>query len=104
MYNYEFEKNNESIVKEATNVNVKVDNKYYQTNFVLTEKNLLIFYDANMGNPVWGMGTHPLPELYLLFSIPKNDVKIEKIENNLYIIVDNKKINCYSFDLEYFLK
>ena len=65
---------------------------------------MLIFYDANMGNPVWGMGTQPLPELYLLFSVPKNDVKIEKTENSLYIIVDNKKINCYSFDLEKFLK
>lgn len=104
MYNYDFKKNNESIVKEAVNVNIKIADNYYQTNFVLTEKNLLVFYDINKGNPIWGAGTHTLPELYLLFSVPINKVKYEIKEDNLYIIIDKQKINCYSFDLAKFLK
>ncbi len=104
MYNYDFKSNNESVVKEAVNINIKVNNDYYQTNFILTEKNLLVFYDFNRGNPIWGMGTHTLPELILLFKIPINDVKYEKKDNNLYILIDNQKINCYNFDLKQFLK
>lgn len=103
MYNYDFKMNNESMIKELTNVNIKIDDTYYQVNFVLTERNLLAFYDINRGNPVWGRGTHTLPELCVLFSIPISNIKYEIEDNNLYLIVDNKKINCYSFDLEGFL-
>ena len=52
MYNYDFKKNDESILKKIMNVNIKINKKYYQTNFVLTEKNLLIFHDINCGNPI----------------------------------------------------
>lgn len=103
MYNYDFKKDNESIIKEQTNVNIKTDGAYYQVNFVLTERNLIAFYDINRGNPVWGRGTHTLPELYVLFSIPINNIIYEIEDNDLYLIVDNKKVNCYSFDLENFL-
>lgn len=103
MYDYDFKKNNESIIKELTNVNIKFDNAYYQVNFVLTDKNLLAFYDTNRGNLTWGSGTHPLPELCVLFSIPISNIKYEIEDDNLYLIVDNKKINCYSFDIEEFL-
>ena len=104
MYNYDFKKTHESILKEARDVNVKVDKKYFQTTFVLTEKNLLVFYDINRGNPIWGAGTYTPPSLDLLFSVPRNKVVYEVIDNNLYLIVDNEKINCYDFNLEGFLK
>lgn len=104
MYNYDFKKTNESIIKEARDVNIKIENNYYQTNFVLTEKNLLVFYDINIGNPIWGIGTYTPPELYVLFSVSRNKVVYEIENNNLYLIVDDKKINCYDFDLEGFLK
>ena len=61
MYNYNFKANNEMIIKEATNINIKFNNIYYLTNFILTEKHLLVFYDINKGNPIWGSGTQPLP-------------------------------------------
>ena len=104
MYNYDFKKTHESILKEARDVNIKIGNKYFQTRFVLTEKNLLIFYDINRGNPIWGVGTYIPPELELLFSVPKEKVKYVIEDGNLYIIVDKQKINCYDFDLEGFLK
>ena len=104
MYNYDFKKTHESILKEARDVNVKVDMEYFQTIFVLTEKNLLVFYDINRGNPIWGVGTYVPPSLDLLFSVPRSNVVYEIIDNNLYLIVDNQKINCYDFDLEGFLK
>lgn len=104
MYNYDFKKDNESIVREAKNINIKMNGNYYQTSFVLTAKNLLVFHDINNGDPIWGVGTYTLPELYLLFSVPLTKIKYEIKENNLYIIIDNQKINCYDFDLENFLK
>ena len=104
MYNYDFLKTHESILKEARDVNIKIGNKYFQTRFVLTEKNLLVFYDINRGNPIWGVGTYIPPELELLFSVLKEKVKYVIEDGNLYIIVDKQKINCYDFDLEGFLK
>lgn len=104
MYNYDFKETHESILKEARDVNVKIGNEYLQTIFVLTEKNLLVFYDINKGNPIWGSGTQPLPEFYLLFSIPTNNINYKIMKNNLYILLNNQIINCYNFNLENFLK
>ena len=104
MYNYNFKNENESIVKEKVNVNIKINDTYYKTNFVLTEKNLLVFYDINKGNPIWGTAAMPLPELHILFSIPIKNIKYEIREDNMYIILDNQEINCYDFNLEEFLK
>ena len=104
MYKKKKKKTHESILKEARDVNVKVDKEYFQTIFVLTEKNLLVFYDINRGNPIWGAGTYTPPDLDLLFSVPRSNVVYELEDDNLYLIVDNQKINCYDFDLEEFLK
>ena len=104
MYNYDFKNENESIVKEKVNVNIKINDTYYKTNFVLTEKNLLVFYDITNGDPIWGTATTPLPELHILFSIPINNIKYEIKEDNLYILLNNQEINCYDFNLEEFLK
>lgn len=104
MYNYDFKETHESIFKEARDVNVKIGNEYLQTIFVLTEKNLLVFYDINKGNPIWGSGTQPLPDFYLLFSIPTNNINYKIMKNNLYILLNNQIINCYNFNLENFLK
>ncbi len=41
MYNYDFLKTQESILKEARDVNIKIGNEYFQTRFVLTEKNFI---------------------------------------------------------------
>lgn len=103
MYNYNFKENDETLLKEKENIAIKIKDNHYQTNFVLTEKNLLAFYDINKGEPIWGMGTVPLKELYLLFKIPLDDLKYTREEDMLYIVNDNEKITCYNFDLENFL-
>lgn len=103
MYNYDFKKTHESILKEAIDVNIKIGKEYLQTRFVLTENNLLVFYDLNRGNPIWGAGTYTLPNLYLLFSVPKKNIVYKIEDNNLYLIVNKEKINCYDFDLKKFL-
>lgn len=103
MYDYNFKENEESILKKATGINVMVDGNYYQTNFVLTEKNLLIFYDVNKGNPIWGVGTNPLPELYVLKSIPVDKANYELVDGNCYLVDEDTNINCYDFDLKTFL-
>lgn len=103
MYNYNFKENDETFLKEEENITIKIKNNDYQINFVLTEKNLLAFYDINNKEPIWGRGTVPLKELYLFFKISLNDLKYTREEDILYIIYDNEKITCYNFDLENFL-
>ena len=103
MYNYDFKKTHESILKEVRDVNIKIGKEYLQTRFVLTENNLLVFYDLNRGNPIWGAGTYTPPNLDLLFCIPKKNIVYEIEDNNLYLIVNKEKINCYDFDLKKFL-
>ena len=90
-------------VPPMISVITKINDTYYKTNFVLTEKNLLVFYDITNGDPVWGTAAMPLPELYILFSIPIKNIKYEIREDNLYIILDKQEINCYDFNLDEFL-
>lgn len=103
MYIYDFKATDESIIKEVNNVNIKINENYYLSTFVLTEKNLLIFNDVNRGNPTWGAGTYSFPELHLLYSISLDELNYEKIEDNLFISTVNPIINCYDFDLNAFL-
>ena len=46
MYNYPFKDNNEHVLNEATNINIKCLNKQMLVNILLTNKNVLIFYDT----------------------------------------------------------
>ncbi len=103
MYNYDFKKENESILKEIININTKIGNKYYITNLILTEKNLLIFYDMKNEDYKLGVGINPFPNFYLLFSIPLKDLNYEIKENDTYIKTNNQEINFYDLKLEEFL-
>ena len=37
MYDYDFKNNKESILKEADDINIKMDNNFYLSIFILTE-------------------------------------------------------------------
>lgn len=104
MYNYNFKGNNESLIKEAVNINIKINKNYYQSNFVLTENNLLIFLDSNQGNALKGRGVQFLPKYDLLFKISLKELKYNIESDNLIISVNDEKINCYDFDIEEFLR
>ncbi len=104
MYHYAFLEKAESLVKEATNRNIKVNQAYYQANFVLTEKNLLIFYDINRGNVLRGRGVQVLPDYELLFQIPLQELTYQIEEGNLLLLINGIKVNCYDFDLEGFVQ
>ena len=104
MYNYDFNLNEEIIINEEKNINIKLNQNYYLTNFILTNKNLLIFYDINRGSMLWGSGTHLLPEFELLLNIPIEKLKYNIYSGNLIITLNSIEINCYDFDIDNFLK
>ncbi len=102
MYHYNFKENEESLIKEATNVNVKIEKEYYQVNFVLTEKNLLVFYDRNRGSALRGRGVQVLPDYELLFQISLKELTYNVEDQNFILLINNEKVNCYDFNLEEF--
>lgn len=99
MYNYNFKENNELLIKEEKNVNVKIKKNYYMTNFVLTEKHLLIFYDSNHNNALSSRLVQIMPQFELLLKIELNNIKYETNEDNFILIVNDERINCYDFDV-----
>ncbi len=104
MYHYHFQDNNEVLLKESLNINIKIEKRYYQVSFVLTDKNLLIFYDLNKDNVLKGRVVQVLPEYELLWKIPLEDLTYKIEDDHLLILINNQKIDCYDFDIEEFLK
>lgn len=102
MYNYKFY--NEEIINKAENINIKINNNYYITNFILTDKKLLVFQDINRGKIIWGSGTQNLPNYELLFEIPLSELNYYIKSDNLIIFINNIEVNCYDFDMDEFLK
>lgn len=104
MYNYNFNKNNEKIQNEIPNVEIQLNKCYYLTNIVITNKNLLVFYDMNRDNPLKSQGVQVLPDMNAIISIPKN--KLEKRSDNInsYIKYDNSEVILYGIDLDEYIK
>lgn len=103
MYNYNFNDTNESIISIEKNVNIKIGQNYYFVDFVLTDVNVLIFYDVNCNNILKSRLVQNIPQLELLFKIKIEELKYEINNDNFVLIVDNDKINCYDFDVSKFI-
>lgn len=103
MYNYNFKENNESLINEETNINIKINQKYYVVNFVLTEKNILIFYDINRNNVLSSRLVQMVPQFELILKIKIDSIKYEMEEDNFILVIDDKRINCYDFDVNKFV-
>lgn len=99
MYDYDF--SNEKVINEAMTINIKYNNKYYLTNILLTQKNILFFIDENKDNFLKGSGVQVLPEFVLLVKYPTDKIKFKENENETII---NNELNIYNFDLKEFLK
>lgn len=99
MYDYNF--NNEKVIKEAVNVNLKFQERYFLANILLTNKNLLIFIDANQDSPLKGSAVNVTPEYVLFAKFDLNNLDYTKDKEEIII---NKNLILYNFDLKSFLK
>lgn len=99
MYDYDFKK--ETVIKEATNVNLKFIDRYFLASILLTDKNILIFFDSNKDNVLKGSGVQVMPEYVLLTKLPLKDLTYQTKDEQI-TIGDN--LTIYNFDLNNFLK
>ena len=99
MYDYDFKK--ETVIKEATNVNLKFIDRYFLASILLTDKNILIFFDSNKDNVLKGSGVQIMPEYTLLAKIPLKNLTYQTKDEQI-TIGDN--LTIYNFDLNNFLK
>ena len=100
MYNYDFENNKEKIKEEITNVEVCFNNCYYLTNIVITNKNLLVFYDMNRDNVLKSQGVQVLPDLNAFISVPIKKIETRYDNINSYIKYQNKEVTLYGINIE----
>lgn len=99
MYDYNFEK--EKVIKEKNNLNLKFNTDYFLGSVLLTDKNLLIFFDANKDSALKGSGVQVMPEYALLAKIPLKELKYT-VTNEETVI--NNNLIIYNFNLKEFLK
>ena len=69
MYNYPFKDNNEHVLNEATNINIKCLNKQMLVNILLTNKNVLIFYDTERDSALKTSTAQIYPQYEVMLSI-----------------------------------
>ncbi len=99
MYDYNFE--NEKVIKEETNLSLKYNNKYFLGSVLLTSKNILIFFDVNKDSALKGSGVQVMPEYTLLAKLPLKG--LQYITTNDETIFNNNLI-IYNFNLKNFLE
>ena len=98
MYDYNFE--NEKVIKEETNLNLKFNKNYFLGSVLLTDKNILIFFDTNKDSALKGSGVQVMPEYALLTKIPLKELKYTA-NNEETLINDN--LTIYNFNLKRFI-
>lgn len=103
MYNYPFKKEEEFVINEAADINCKFDEKKLFVNILLTNKNILVFYNTDKYNPLKSTGIQTMPEYELLFKVALNnmDYKIKNPDTLLYI---NNTVILYNFNIKDFIE
>ena len=104
MYNYTFKENDEHVLNEAADVNIKFTNRNMLVNILLTNKNVLVFYDTERDSALKTGGMQVMPEFEILFKVG--------LDNMDYIIKDEDTIlnmNCgsvtmYNFNIKDFIE
>ena len=107
MYNYDFKKNNESLLQELNNVLIEANKQQEIVNILITEKSILFFYNLTNNNPLpphYRVGM--LPEYELIMKVLINDAKLyyRSSENFTEIVMEKGTIIIYNIDLTKYLK
>lgn len=98
MYIYPFKENDEIIFNEREEVLVSLENKKLKVNILLSNKNILVFYntDFNLNNK------HITSNYKLIYKLDLGNMEYEIKNGNTYF----KKIDVifYDFDIEDFIR
>ena len=104
MYNYPFRDNEEYAISEKETINCKVSNKNILVNVLLTNKNILIFYDSDRDNPIKSSGIQTMPEYEVLFKIPLNNMDYTIISEDTLLNIEGDSIILYNFNIKDFIE
>lgn len=97
MYNYDFKK--EKVIYEKHNVFAEINNKELFVNIVVTDKNLLLFYNTESDFVTMkSRGIFVTPSYELLFKLDLENISYEVGDHNTYI--NNDEIILYDFVLK----
>lgn len=104
MYNYPFRDNEEYAISEGASVNCKAGNKNIIVNVLLTNKNILIFYDSDKNNPIKSSGIQTMPEYEVLFKVPLDNMNYKVSEEDTLLNIDGSDVTLYNFNIKDFIE
>ena len=97
MYNYAFKENDENVLNEAADVNIKFDKRNMLVNILLTNKNVLVFYDTERDSALKTGGMQVMPEFEILF-------KVDLSNMDYTLNVENTFVTMYNFNIKDFIE
>lgn len=99
MYNYDFIKKEEKVLFEKTNCYVEIDDYSYNLNVLVTNKNILLFYNSLKNSALKASGIEEVPQYYLELAIPLNNLEYSIEDGNTFIEFNNSDILLNDVDI-----
>lgn len=104
MYNYDFLKDKEHAINEKEQVLVSFGNKKLLVNIMLTDKNLLFFYDTEKDSPLKCSKMCVVPQYEVLLKLSLDNLDYHIMDNFTEINFKGDVILIYNFNLDDFIK
>ena len=73
-------------------------------NILLTNKNVLVFYDTERDNPMKSGGMQIMPQFEVLFKIDLSNMNYKIEDEDTIININNNKVTLYNFNLKNFIE
>lgn len=104
MYNYDFLKDKEHAINEKEQVLVSFGNKKLLVNIMLTDKNLLFFYDTEKDSPLKCSRMSVVPHYEVLLKLSLDNLDYHIMDNFTEINFKGDVLLIYNFNLDDFIK
>ena len=104
MYNDDFLKDKEHAINEKEQVWVSFGNKKLLVNIMLTDKNLLFFYDTEKDSPLKCSRMSVAPQYEVLLKLSLDNLDYHIMDNFTAINFKGDIISIYNFNLDDFIK
>lgn len=104
MYNYDFLKDKEHAINEKEQVLVSFGNQKLLVNIMLTDKNLLFFYDTEKDSPLKCSRISVVPQYEVLLKLSLDNLDYYIMDNFTEINFKGDVISIYNFNLDDFIK
>lgn len=104
MYNYDFLKDNEHAINEKEQVLVSFGSRKLLVNIMLTDKNLLFFFDTEKDSPLKCSRMNVVPQYEVILKLSLDNLDYHVMDNFTEINFNDDIISIYDFNLDEFIK